>query len=631
MGAGSADIDQTPADVARAPLDETRLGLRLCLHGFLVGLAWSVLRTGACLVPGAGAGWSLAPQALLASVVLASLIALAWQKRMDRLRRDHFLAWSLGIAAVVTAALAALPASITPAALLIWSSVFGALALTQYWSLIDDILEPRTARRQLGLIGAGPILGGTLGGALGTAAAMLAGTGSVTWLAAALMLAAVPAVLSVHCLECRMRGNLSQGCRPPSSEYAQLPGYFDGPRLLRYYPVLPCLLGLAVLSGAVTALLDGQLSAALLQHDEHGLAAGRQSPAVELPGLVSDQLAGLSTLAPRPFETLASPASAGGAAGFAALVLTLQNLASLCVQLLLVRWLLAGPGVGVCLLALPVLTLVGGLLILAAPGFWLLPLLTALDGCAAVTVTRSARELLFLPLPREAKYKAKPFVDAVAPLAGLALGAAATAWLLPRGPGSLRMAGGLVAILSTVEVGLALAAIRAYAVSLRQAIDRHAQGMTQMGSGFFQRLIVTEGGAIGEPSRQKLNLELASYYMGLMGKPLASEPESGRKLARQQERQLRRIFALLGQLDDPRDIGRAFTSLKTFGGSAKGLAVELLELLLRGRERALVVAMVDDELDDAERIALAKRVLALDERSAHDYVQGVLRSSASDA
>jgi AAA family ATP:ADP antiporter len=67
--------------------------------------------------------------------------------------------------------------------------------------------------------------------------------------------------------------------------------------------------------------------------------------------------------------------------------------------------------VGLALLVLPVAVLGGSVGFLVLPSLALAAVMSTSDNALAYSVNQSAKEALYVPLDREAKYKAKAFID----------------------------------------------------------------------------------------------------------------------------------------------------------------------------------------------------------------------------
>jgi len=64
----------------------------------------------------------------------------------------------------------------TSAAFYIWAKLYPVLTISQFWLMMNVIFEPRQARRLVGFVGAGGILGGITGKLLAGATAEVVGT-----------------------------------------------------------------------------------------------------------------------------------------------------------------------------------------------------------------------------------------------------------------------------------------------------------------------------------------------------------------------------------------------------------------------------------------------------------------------
>ncbi|HXV63439.1 MAG TPA: Npt1/Npt2 family nucleotide transporter, partial [Vicinamibacteria bacterium] len=95
------------------------------------------------------------------------------------------------------------------------------------------------------------------------------------------------------------------------------------------------------------------------------------------------------------------------------------------VQVGLVSYVHRALGVGFALLVLPVSWGATAILILLTPVLWTISVARILDASLRYTLDKTTREVLFLPLPPDLKFKAKPFVDVTADrFLGKGLGAA---------------------------------------------------------------------------------------------------------------------------------------------------------------------------------------------------------------
>ncbi len=187
------------------------------------------------------------PLAAAASAILSLVAVLAFARGMARLTPARMVPlalvassalllgeWALSFAMPRTAAVA----------VYLHTSVFGGTLLSGFWSLLNERLDPHSAKRVVGQIGTGASLGGLLGGL-------------ITWRAAAVItvptMLVVLAVLGLLCLV--PLGRLRPLRREPAS---RAPGPEEGatpPSGLRLISEEPYLRNLAILVG-LSALME---------------------------------------------------------------------------------------------------------------------------------------------------------------------------------------------------------------------------------------------------------------------------------------------------------------------------------------------------------------------------------------
>ena len=254
----------------------------------------------------------------------------------------------------------------------IWLSVFNLFVVSVFWAFMADGFNAAQGQRLFGVIA----IGGTTGAIAG---AWLAGALSTGFMAGAwrlhlgppalILLSAVVlegAVRCVHALADHFgMGHEAGGAKEPG------PGPLEGLRRLGASPYLRLI--------AVYLLLFTIASTLLY------LAQGRIVAA-----------------------TFTSQAAR--TAAFARLDLW-TNLLTLGVQLFFTGRLIRGAGVPAVLLVLPALTLGGFAALAAWPVFATLAVVQVARRGIHYAVDRPARELLYIPLDPDDKYKAKPFID----------------------------------------------------------------------------------------------------------------------------------------------------------------------------------------------------------------------------
>lgn len=330
--------------------------------------------------------------AIAALALGASELGARWHVR-------HGLSVWLWLSAATTAGLWGLtggpgpPATWVLYAIYIWSGVCISMAVVQYWLMLGTIFTIDRAKRLYGLIGAGSVLGATVGGALA------AGLSSV--LPARSLLLAAAGILAATGF-----GPLWLASRVRREAARPLP-----------------------LKGALRAVIEhpyvGRLAALVI--------------ASTLTFTVADYV----------FKSLvAQHVQASDLATFFAIFYTALNGVALLVQVLAVGWLLRVVGVQRVLLLTPSLVAAAGLAVAATGGLAAALVLKAVDGTLKHSLHRTAAEVLFLPISDRLRPYAKRFVDMVGQRA-----AQATASLLILGTVA---AGGDERVLALMGAGLAL-------------------------------------------------------------------------------------------------------------------------------------------------------------------------------
>lgn len=239
----------------------------------------------------------------------------------------------------------------------------GALLVSGVWSIVNERFDPRTARRQIGRIGAGATVGGLVGGVL-------------AWqVGATLSVAAMLPILAVVHLGCGwLVFRLGAGVeRTRSRAERGLPGHTtaSGFRLLIGTPYLRTLLWLVMLATVSEGLLDYVFKAE---------ADARFGGGEDLLRLFAAFYTGIALIAVVIQSAATRPA--------------LQRL-----------------GLARSAAVLPSAVVIGGTGALLVPGLTSIALARGLDAVLRTSVYRSAYELLFAPVAQHDKRATKAIVD----------------------------------------------------------------------------------------------------------------------------------------------------------------------------------------------------------------------------
>lgn len=258
-------------------------------------------------------------------------------------------------------------------ALYLWVSGYGLLTVAQSWLFANQVFTTREAKRLFGVIGAGAILGGTLGGLLTRLLAALAGTEGLLLVAAG-GYAACSGLVAL--LDRMTRASIpTPNAVASSTEIADAQagesflGGFSG-----YGKHLAMIAGLIALGEVVATLVDYQFKAIVREAYPSKDA---------LTAFLGTFYAGL-------------------------------GIVSFLVQLLATGVVVQTLGLSAVLLSLPVTLLGGSLAVAFLPGFIPVAFLKLSEGSFRYSINKAGLELLYVPLPLSVKTKAKAFIDSVA-------------------------------------------------------------------------------------------------------------------------------------------------------------------------------------------------------------------------
>jgi len=314
-------------------------------------------------------------------VTLVCLPLFGWLA--SRVQRRRILPWTYGFFASNLLVFAGLfaqdPDDVWNArAFYIWLSVFNLLTISLAWSVLADLFSSEQGKRLFGLMAAGASLGGLSGPILGAVLVAPLGHVGLLILASLLLLASIGAALYLH--RWRDRHPLPAHTAHPDSRPLGGNPFAGAMAVLRS----PYLLGIAlfvVLLASVSTFLY-----------------------FEQARIVSE------TFTDRTRQTQV----------FGLIDAVVQALAIL-TQVFITGRLARRLGVGVLLVAVPLLMTVGFLWLALAPVFAVFVVVMVVRRAGEYALVRPGREMLFTVLPPDEKYKAKNFIDTVVYRGGDAL------------------------------------------------------------------------------------------------------------------------------------------------------------------------------------------------------------------
>jgi len=260
-----------------------------------------------------------------------------------------------------------------PGAPTVWSfyvfgDVFNSIMVATFWAFTNDVIRPQQSKRLYGLIGLGGVVGGLVGATYVSARVEVVGRQPLLW-AAAVAIVVIAAI--TYYVNRREGGHTADSGPDPAEPEPSTSAALEGARLVFRSKYLLAILGIIGLYEVVSNIVDYQLAKAI----EIAVASGLNYD------------------------------SAFGFVG------VFTNVVSVGVQLFLTSFVMKRFGVGTALLFLPVAILIGSVTYLAVPVVGVAVFMSVSDNSLNYSINQSAKESLYTPTSRDAKYKAKAFID----------------------------------------------------------------------------------------------------------------------------------------------------------------------------------------------------------------------------
>jgi len=318
---------------------------------------------------------SYLPLAYIAIAALALVQSKLNQKASARFSRRKLLSLSLIGGAVITALfwqLSASGGSWVLGALYVWTGLLATVVVVQFWLQLGEVLQVDQAKRVFAIIGAGGLVGATLGS--------LIASGLLTLLADARMLLLVSAVFFAFAAVLPLGFGKAAVEKPTRRRGAAAPPAKNTLRMIKNDVYLRRLLWMVLIGAVLVTGVDYLFKATVATH--------------------------------------VAKASLGS---FFARYYAVVNSVALVVQLLLARRIVSKLHVNGALLVLPLLLLLGSIGFVLTLGLLPALLLKGGDGALRHSVHRTASEILYLPLQRQVRERFKGFAAAVGQRGGQAL------------------------------------------------------------------------------------------------------------------------------------------------------------------------------------------------------------------
>jgi ATP:ADP antiporter, AAA family len=309
--------------------------------------------------------------------------------------------------------------------------ILGILLISQFWTLANDVYDPRQAKRLFGFIGGGAALGGMMGSAIVAFTVQWVGTNNLLLVSAATLIvcAAVVAVVVRQSAHVELSG-LAVAAEEKGVGGRQAVNLL---RKSRHLQIIALVIGFAAMGAAI---IDQQL-----------LLAAEAFKAQD----------GTDTLS-----------------AFFGQVQLYLSIAGFIIQVWLTSRIHRFLGIGFALMMLPLGLGISAMVILFNHALWAPAFARVLDTSLRYSLDKTSREVLFLPLPADLKYQAKPFVDVTVDRFGKAAGAVVALLLIKEwGAGvNWQQLSYASLCLTGLWIFAALAARKGYLNAFRQSLAR---------------------------------------------------------------------------------------------------------------------------------------------------------------
>ena len=258
-----------------------------------------------------------------------------------------------------------------------WVDIFLITSITQFWILINDIYTPRQAKRLVGFLVSGGLLGGIAG-------AFIASRLAVTITSENLLLV-TPCLLSVclvlvNVISRFIKRKKRDEVQDSRAQKKPKTGYVKSFRLLMKNRHLIFLSGIVVVAIIVTTLIDFQFNS---------FVEGQFTISSNGGSIVQE-------------DAMTS---------FLATFFTVLQIFAYVLHISSTNWILKNFGIRIALLITPLFLLIGSVAFFFVPVFPFAVLIKASDKSLAHSLSQSVRELLYIPIHPDIKYKAKVFID----------------------------------------------------------------------------------------------------------------------------------------------------------------------------------------------------------------------------
>jgi len=254
----------------------------------------------------------------------------------------------------------------------LWVDMFSIMLVTQFWTCANDIFKKDEAKRLFGFIGTGGLLGGLTGGLVTSKTAVLFGTENLLYVSVFFLVICL-VVMNIswrlhtdhYSLKAEIQNELAIA-RDPSRAFSK-----RTLMLIKSSKYIFCIVLLVAMTRCVATLIDYQFK-----------------DMIEL--VMPDKDLRTSALG---------------------VIYAISSGAPFLIQLLITPQILKRFGPAAALMLLPIGLVIGSAGLLIVPSLLMAAILKISDGSFRYSINQSAKEYLYMPVARAARYKLKPFID----------------------------------------------------------------------------------------------------------------------------------------------------------------------------------------------------------------------------
>ena len=366
--------------------------LLLALNGFLLLAAYYAIRPvrsalllpiklqlpNGSIIPGSEItsylGAVLAALFLVIVPLYGALATRVTRIRLINLVTAFFITTLVGFFIVVSNGL--YPAAVA-IAFYVWIGVFSLMVIAQFWSFANDLYTPEEGKRLFAIVGFGGSVGAATGALITTQLSKQFGVEPMMLIATAMLGACVLLTNVIHARDRRRVKNTASAAGAAPEQSIGGRGGFQLVLASRYLLAIGLL---TLISNFVNTNGNYILNATVSQMAEEASRSGGSSQAQIILGA----MAGVDFW---------------------------QNMLAMGIQLLLVSRIFKYLGIGGALFVLPVIALGSYSLFALAPVLAMIRIAKITENATDYSLQNTVRRALFLPTPREAKYKALQAVE----------------------------------------------------------------------------------------------------------------------------------------------------------------------------------------------------------------------------